>query len=127
MAEKPDGYHYHGTLFPRECEVDTGIPNSEQQRWEEEPTASDGENQWGFSLPGDCHSYYCSTSVGSALPILTAGGPLCRAHPSSGFWNALFLGRLLAEIQAVTKLCGFGKRAGLPDLKPTGSTPPPTC
>lgn len=30
-----------------------GIPNPEQQRWgRKAQTASGGENQWGFSLPG---------------------------------------------------------------------------
>lgn len=60
---------------------------------------------------GDCTAG--SSTVGeTTLPY--------RLHPAVTFGALFFWERLLAEIQTVTKLFGFGKRAGLPHIKHTG-------
>lgn len=79
---------------------------------------------------------YCySTSLRSALPGLQLlARPLCHGRVQqrsvlaalrSDLWGPLFLWRLLAETQRVTKPCGFGEGTGLSHLQCTAGIPPP--
>lgn len=132
--------------LPMKCGLSTSYRNPQYRATEtgkETQMASLGENQWESSIQSPrrsrCHftrekdSYCYSTSLGSALPdIWLMARPCCHtlylwrvllATISSDFEEPSFSG----ETETMTKPCSLEKRAGLPHLKCTASTPHPPC
>ena len=109
--------------------------------------ASGGGNQRGLGPPGrgvckrpKCHLAKSSTTV-VTVPTLAVHYPVLQllvtptyhagvrqrgllVTPSEKLWGALFLVKLLVEIQTVTELCSFGKGTILPHLECTARAPP---
>ena len=99
-------------------------------------------NQWGYTPPGRLRGHLPGRVFlllqhkpgSSQFGLWLLERLYCRtwvlqrglvAALSSDLRGPLFYGRLLVESKTVTKLCGLGKRTGLPHLKGTTDVPIP--